>query len=487
MNWAASLDQIWSSPNLPLYLTLATAGFVGIIVLITLLRSERSVANGVLALVTLLAIGVAGAVTFRGFGTASVVQSTEAPRQVQTATAPLPQLSCIDELAGDAVLAACEKALFGSAESVAAAVAYAASQITLLTSLGDVATANKGAGSDLLALRRAVERDRYGLMAYVLMARDRCTPSACRAFRSLTETRQIAANMEDRVYESLVMRYAASWNAPQAAAGMLAALPPSVPTGKPTNAEFPTSASTPPVNIMTPEPPRRAHRSRRLQLRLRRHRQPRRVRPRRHRRHRRRRRLPPRSRRSARRRRSGRPTERRSSSRRRVRRPQLITTSDLFKARTGRYIGGIMPLHLIKLAVGCESVKELKGWVAERMATAKKKGLPLRHVHITRMTPKRDGEILAGGSLYWVIKGEIAAREKIIAIEPFRDKDGIGRCRLVMQPKVFAVSPRPMRPFQGWRYLAEDAAPPDLTKSSAASVAAMPEPMRRELRDLGLL
>jgi hypothetical protein len=130
-----------------------------------------------------------------------------------------------------------------------------------------------------------------------------------------------------------------------------------------------------------------------------------------------------------------------------------------------------MPLHLIKLAVGCESVKELKGWVAERMATAKKKGLPLRHIHITRMTPKRDEELLAGGSLYWVIKGEIAAREKIIAIEPFRDKDGIGRCRLVMQPKVIAVSPRPMRPFQGWRYLAEDAAPPDLTKSAAASVA----------------
>lgn len=253
--WAASLDQIWRSPNLPLYLTLATAGFVGIIVLITLLRSERSVANGVLALITLLAIGVAGAVTFRGFGTANVVQSTEAPRAVQTATAPLPQLSCIDELAGDAVLVACEKALFGSAESVAAAVAYAASQITLLTSLGDVATANKGAGSDLLVLRRAVERDRYGLMAYVLTARDRCTPSACRAFRSLSETRQIAANMEDRVYESLIMRYAASWNTPQAATGMIAALPPSVPTGKPTNAEFPTSASTPPVNIMTPEPP----------------------------------------------------------------------------------------------------------------------------------------------------------------------------------------------------------------------------------------
>ena len=252
--WAAPLDSIWRSPNLPLYLTLATAGFVGIIVLITLLRSERSVANGVLALITLLAITVAGVVTFRGSGTANVAQSTEA-RPVQMATAPLPQLACIDELAGDAVLAACEKALFGSAEAVAAAVAYAASQITLLTSLGDVATANQGAGSDMLALRRAVERDRYGLMAYVLTVRDRCTPSACRAFRSLTDSRQIAANMDDRVYEGLVMRYAASWNAPPAATGLIAALPPSVPTGKPTNAEFPTSASTPPVSIMTPEPP----------------------------------------------------------------------------------------------------------------------------------------------------------------------------------------------------------------------------------------
>ena len=110
-----------------------------------------------------------------------------------------------------------------------------------------------------------------------------------------------------------------------------------------------------------------------------------------------------------------------------------------------------MPLHLIKLAVGCESVKELKEWIAERMLAAKKKGLPQLHVHVTRMTPKRVDEILAGGSLYWVIRGEVAAREKIVGIEPFRDGDGIGRCRLIMQPKVIAVSPRPMRPFQGWR------------------------------------
>src|SRR6476661_3898200 len=125
-----------------------------------------------------------------------------------------------------------------------------------------------------------------------------------------------------------------------------------------------------------------------------------------------------------------------------------------------------MPLHILKLAVGCDSVKELKEWIAERMKTARKKGLPQRHIHITRMTPKREDEILAGGSLYWVIRGEIAAREKIIALEPFRDKDGIGRCRSVMQPKVIAVSPRPMRTLQGWRYLTEDGASLDLRRST---------------------
>jgi hypothetical protein len=146
-----------------------------------------------------------------------------------------------------------------------------------------------------------------------------------------------------------------------------------------------------------------------------------------------------------------------------------------------------MPLHLIKLCVGAESIKDLTSWVVERMRSAKAQGLPRHHIHVTRMTPKRDAELLASGSLYWVIRGEIAAREKIIAIEPFRDGEGIGRCRLVLDPKVIAVAPRPMRPFQGWRYLAATDAPPDLGKDAADGIAAMPEPMRRELRELGLL
>jgi hypothetical protein len=255
--WATSLDQLWRSPAFPMWLTLAAAGFFTIIVLITLLRAEKSVANGALTVITLLAIGVAVAAAIRGFGTSGSVASADTA-SVQTVNASLPALSCIDDLAGEAVLAACEKSLFGSAESAAAAVSYAASLITQLTAAGDAA-ANRSMPPELQAVRRAVERDRYGLMAQALVARDHCTLSECAAFRAITDTHQIVANMDERTYDGLVLRYSASWNAPTpaaapAAAGPVAALAPSMPTGRPTNAEFPSAASTPAVSIMTSEP-----------------------------------------------------------------------------------------------------------------------------------------------------------------------------------------------------------------------------------------
>jgi hypothetical protein len=253
--WATSLDQLWRSPAFPMWLTLAAAGFFGIIVLITLLRAEKSVANGALTVITLLAIGIAVAAAIRGFGPGGRTASTES-RPPQPTMAALPALACVDDLAGEAVLTACEKALFGSPESAAAALSYAASQITRLTSFGDVAAASKNLTPELQALRRAVERDRYGLMAYVLLARDHCTPSSCAAFRALTDSHQIAVNMDERVYDGLIAHYAPLWNAPAVppAPAPVATLAPTMPTGKPTNADFPTAASTPPVSIMTPEP-----------------------------------------------------------------------------------------------------------------------------------------------------------------------------------------------------------------------------------------
>ncbi|MES2194190.1 MAG: hypothetical protein V4517_07220 [Pseudomonadota bacterium] len=252
-DWASSLEQFWRSPAFPMWLTMATAGFFALIVLVMVLRAEKSVANAMLAIITLLAIGVTGAATLRGFGPEGRSASGEA-RPPLSLTAALPALSCIDDLAGDTVLTACEKALFGSAEATAAALSYAGAQITRLTALGDAATANLT--PEMQALRRAVEQDRYGLMAYVLLARDRCTPSDCAAFRSLTNSQQLVSNMGERVYDGLVMRYSASWNAPppMAAVAPVTAFAPTMPTGKPTNAEFPSAASTPPVNIMTPEP-----------------------------------------------------------------------------------------------------------------------------------------------------------------------------------------------------------------------------------------
>ena len=256
MNWASSFDQIWRSPSFPMWLALAAAGFFGIIVLFTLLRAEKSVANGALTVITLLAVGIAVASTLRDYGPPSHDALNEA-RSSPVVTPGLAALSCIDDLAGDVVQQACEKAVFGSAESTAAAVNYMAAMITRLTALGDATTAQRTMTSETLALRRAIERDRYGLVAQVLLTRERCTPMECPAYRSLTDNHQIITNMDEHLYNGLVARYAPLWNAPPmttASTGALAGLPPSLPTGRPTNAEFPSAANTPAVSIMTPEP-----------------------------------------------------------------------------------------------------------------------------------------------------------------------------------------------------------------------------------------
>lgn len=145
-----------------------------------------------------------------------------------------------------------------------------------------------------------------------------------------------------------------------------------------------------------------------------------------------------------------------------------------------------MPLHLIKLCVGCESVADLEVWIKQKLKEKKRRGQKPEHIHTTRMVPKRAEELTDGGSLYWVIRGQIMCRERILDIRPFTDRDGIGRCRVVLDGKVVLVEPRPRSAFQGWRYLEEKDAPRDLARA-APGAARMPEHMRRELRELGLL
>jgi hypothetical protein len=145
-----------------------------------------------------------------------------------------------------------------------------------------------------------------------------------------------------------------------------------------------------------------------------------------------------------------------------------------------------MSLHLIKLCVGCDTIGDLEEWIEENRAHHRRLDRAYEQTHTTRMVPKRLDALVDGGSLYWVIRGQIACRQRLLCVRPFTDGDGIGRCHLVLEPVVVPVRPRPCRPFQGWRYLERNDAPPDLGRA-AGDLAAMPEALRRELADLGLL
>lgn len=138
-----------------------------------------------------------------------------------------------------------------------------------------------------------------------------------------------------------------------------------------------------------------------------------------------------------------------------------------------------MALHILKLCVGAPDIQDLADWQEMRLRTVG------RIFHTTRMIPKRADEIVGKGSLYWVIKGMVSCRQKIIAIEPFEDDDGITRCNLVLDKELVPVRPQPRRPFQGWRYLKAEDAPADLP--AGQDLAGIPEKMRNELAELGLL
>ena len=143
-----------------------------------------------------------------------------------------------------------------------------------------------------------------------------------------------------------------------------------------------------------------------------------------------------------------------------------------------------MTVHLIKLCVGAGSLSELAAWQAQRLESQRGEKQRPELIHLTRHMPKRAAEVLDGGSLYWVIAGWIAARQRLLELRPVV-KDGRPHCALIYAPELIAVAPRPRRPFQGWRYFDPKDAPPDLTKGSEGE--GMPQELRRELIALGLL
>lgn len=147
-----------------------------------------------------------------------------------------------------------------------------------------------------------------------------------------------------------------------------------------------------------------------------------------------------------------------------------------------------MALNLVKLCVGCHTIEDLASWQKERLAQMRAAGdRKPRLFHRTFQRPKRDAEILEGGSLYWVMKGIITARQPIVGFGEGTKNDGRPCCLILLDRKLVPVRPTPRRAFQGWRYLSEEDAPPDLDGRAAEAIGDMPMQMRRDLSELGLL
>ena len=142
----------------------------------------------------------------------------------------------------------------------------------------------------------------------------------------------------------------------------------------------------------------------------------------------------------------------------------------------------VKSVNLIKLSVGTENVEDLAAWQATKRAQAPD-GMPR---HVTRMWPKREPEILAGGSIYWVIKGAIQCRQVVNRLDEYVGSDGIRRCAIVLEPEIIRTQSSLKRPFQGWRYLAVSDAPPDLPKGRAEEDV-LPVELNQALAEIGVL
>ncbi len=139
-------------------------------------------------------------------------------------------------------------------------------------------------------------------------------------------------------------------------------------------------------------------------------------------------------------------------------------------------------INLIKLCVGIDSYEDLETAIALR---AKSGGRDYLSSHVTRMWPKQEAALLNGGSLYWVIKGFVQARQNIVRLDEVTGADGVRRCAILMEPKLIRTSSAPRRPFQGWRYLKPEDAPSDLP-DSRKSDDELPKELALALADIGL-
>lgn len=280
--WIPGLDPLTGTLTLPLW---AAGAFTALFVVLCALALSRAGRDGIVGGVARIALVLVGAVIAWFLLEGTTKQDAAAERRAlearagvlaTRATMPGSPLACLDAMAGDAVERSCERTLFATPEAMASAVSYVAAQLSLFADVNDSVSRGNSELEPLLAsLRRAVETDRYGLVAHVLATRDGCIAAQCPALKKMRDASRVTANLTQRTYDLYVTRHSAVW--PAAAPGPAAsAAPAAVPGAQPfpqgasafaspgaprprgSGAElfFPSADSIPPINIMTAEPAR---------------------------------------------------------------------------------------------------------------------------------------------------------------------------------------------------------------------------------------
>lgn len=258
--WIPGLDPVTGTLALPLWSAGALAALVVVFCALAFSRAGRDGVVGALARVTLVLVGAAATwLVLDGTARQDLAaerRALEARAGVLTtrATTPGLALACLDAMAGDAVEGSCERTLFATPEAMAAGVSYVAAQLALFADVSEFARrSNVDMETMLAVLRRAIETDRFGLVAHVLATRDGCTVAECPAVALLQDARRVNANLAKRTYQFYVARHSTVW--PQPAPGPTANAMPPMPATQPTAPPVPAAVPPPSTTALAPRPP----------------------------------------------------------------------------------------------------------------------------------------------------------------------------------------------------------------------------------------
>jgi hypothetical protein len=264
LDWLPGLDLASGTFTVPLWAVGVAAALLVALIVIAVIRAGLNEFGSLVFRVAVIVIAVV-------FGWTYVNRTAERDRAderraldqraaelVSRAVTPGSAIACLEATNTETVEGACERAVFATPETVAAATAYVSARLSLLSDAHDFTSRrDQGYESAIAGLRRTIAADRYGLASQVLATRDGCTADACDAFSLVYDDKKLRANLKDRLFDITVARYAVSW--PTRTRPLASSAPGSGPVTPPgPNVTFPSAQSIPPVSIMNAEPPQAA-------------------------------------------------------------------------------------------------------------------------------------------------------------------------------------------------------------------------------------